>query len=222
MQALNIRVKHDQQPWVNEEGNQKKDCEGSAYLLKPMQLLLHSKRTFYQGLLKSSQSALAEKEGLMYVQWKGLNQARDTIKQGNCKITIKFCHCHRMIYDRINKTEKEKQRTERRRISWTGARLKDVDAETKGEKGRIFCKISDLILLISQLWQNQIVPHLPSFCHVIVISFPSVSKDPGTFQLSLIWQMSNNFAFNLHPAGAKYARQQIVVSEMVDCRWFWN
>lgn len=127
MQALNIRVKHDQQPWVNEEGNQKKDCEGSAYLLKPMQLLLHSKRTFYQGLLKSSQSALAEKEGLMYVQWKGLNQARDTIKQGNCKITIKFCHCHRMIYDRINKTEKEKQRMERRRISWTGARLSETE-----------------------------------------------------------------------------------------------
>lgn len=123
---------------------------------------------------------------------------------------------------RLKKRNKGRREEEYHGLERDWARLKDVDAETKGEKGRIFCKISDLILLISQLWQNQRVPHLPSFCHVIVISFPSVSKDPGTFQLSLIWQMSNNFAFNLHPAGAKYARQQIVVSEMVDCRWFWN
>lgn len=31
----------------------------------------------------------AQTEGLMYVQWKGLNQGTNTIKQGSCKITIK-------------------------------------------------------------------------------------------------------------------------------------
>ena len=133
-----------------------------------------------------------------------------------------------MIYDRINKADKERQRTEKEVyciFEWDKARQKEWDAETKREKRGICCKTFDLILLVLQHWQNPGLPHLLSFCHVIVISFPAVSEDPGTFQLSLIWQMSNNFAFNLCPAGAKYVRQQTdatVISEMVDGWWLWN
>lgn len=68
--------------------------------------------------------------------------------------------------------------------------------------------------------------HLLSFRHAIVISLPlGLKKDPGTFQLSLMWQMSDNSAFNLSPPGAKCARQQTdaaVIRGMVDSWQSWN
>lgn len=68
--------------------------------------------------------------------------------------------------------------------------------------------------------------HLLSFRHAIVISLPlGLKKDPGTFQLSLMWQMSDNSVFNLSPPGAKCARQQTdaaVIRGMVDSWQSWN
>lgn len=166
----------------------------------------------------------------MYVQWKGLNQGTSTIKQGSCKITIKSnsVTVTGWFMTELTRQRKRDKGQRKRYILYLSETELDRKSETqrrKERKGEICCKTFDLILLILQHWQNPRLPHLLSFCHVIVISFPTVSKDPGTFQLSLIWQMSNNFAFNLCPAGAKYARQKTdatVISEMVDCWWFWN
>lgn len=190
-----------------------------------MQLFRQWKKCFNQGPFKSPYSAFCP-DGRLDVcsveRAKSRNEHYQTrkLQDHNQK---QFCHCRGMIYDRINKADKERQSTEKEVyciFEWNKAQQKEND-----RKGRICCKTIDLILFVLQHWQNPWLPHLLSFCHVIVISFPAVSKDPGTFQLSLIWQMSNNFAFNLRPAGAKYARQQTdaaVISEMVDCWWFWN
>lgn len=145
----------------------------------------------------------------MYVQCK----PRSTTRQGSCKVPFEG---RSVTIKGWFLTELKRQRKETK----DGGR-----SETKTEQREICRKTPDLVRAIMQLCQNPPLPYLLSFCRVVVISFPAVLKDPGTFQLSLIWQMSNNFAFNFCPAGAKYVRQQIdatVVRKMVDCWWLWN
>lgn len=49
-----------------------------------------------------------------------------------------FCHCRRMIYDRISQTDNEEQGTEKEvhcLLEWDNTRRKEWVAETKKRKG---------------------------------------------------------------------------------------
>lgn len=108
---------------------------------------------------------------------KGLNQGTNTIKQGNSKITIKS---NSVTVTGWFMTELTRQRTKGEVyfvFEWESLVEKERRMDKKRERGkkRWICRGTfDLIPLILQHSQNPRLPHLLSFCHVIVISFPTV------------------------------------------------
>lgn len=149
----------------------------------------------------------------MYVQWKGLNHGTNTIKHGSCEIAIKSnsVTVTGWFMTGLTKAGKEQRGAGKERCC---VLRRGSGGQKDRENG------SDI-----SAQREKRLPHLLSFRRAIVISLPSVKKDPGTFQLPLIWQMSDNFTFNLSPAGAKCARQRAdaaVISEEVESWLSWN
>lgn len=136
MQHLHIRVKQSLQS--SKEGNQKKEWEGSGYLLKPKQLHLQSKITFNQGPFKSPYSAFVREVWLDVCSVKGLNKGTNTIKQESCKITIKSNSVTVTGWFMTELTRQKKRQMTRKQVcvfEWDKARQKEWDMETKERKG---------------------------------------------------------------------------------------
>lgn len=130
---------------------------GKRYLLKATELLLTSKGTFNQGLLKRIYSAFTEGGGLMYVHgrdksWKKTAATRETAWSQSEAIQS----LPGMIYDRINKEDKGQ------------IKMKSEMQRQKGGKKGTCCETHDVTLLILQQPHN--APNFILSCHYNFIS----------------------------------------------------